>query len=237
MLKVWILAKRELSSFFDSLMAYIIIITFLAFTGFLTWLAGADIFMRKEADLMVFFSWARITLVFFIPAITMKLFAEEIKTGTIELLLTKDLTERQIVLGKFLACIILVLVTLVFTLPYYVTVSTLGAIDHGATISGFLALMLMSFAYVAIGLWASSITNNQIVAFVLALVTIVIIHFIFDVLASATGGIVSTVFSQLSSSRHIDSLSRGVMDIRDVLFFISITVLGLALAELSIKKR
>lgn len=237
MLKVWIIAKRELGSFFDSLMAYIIIITFLAFTGFLTWLAGSDIFMRKEADLLVYFSWARITLVFFIPAITMKLFAEEIKTGTIELLLTKDLTERQLVLGKFLACVLLVLITLLFTLPYYVTVSTLGPLDHGATISGFLALLLMSCAYITIGIWASSITNNQIVAFILALVTIVIIHFIFDVLASGTGGIISTIFSQLSSSRHIDSLSRGVMDIRDIIYFISVTILGLALAEMSIKKR
>lgn len=101
MLKVWIIAKRELGSFFDSLMAYIIIITFLAFTGFLTWLAGSDIFMRKRSRFISLFLLGQDNIGLFIPAITMKLFAEEIKTGTIELLLTKDLTERQLVLGKF----------------------------------------------------------------------------------------------------------------------------------------
>ena len=113
----WIIAKRELNANFDSLIAYIILVLFLGFTGYFTWFGGSDIFYRKQADLAVFFAVAKWTLFFFIPAITMRQFAEERRTGTIELLLTKNVTERQVVLGKFLASFLIVAIALAFTLP------------------------------------------------------------------------------------------------------------------------
>ena len=166
---IWIIAKRELSEFFDSLIAYILLFAFLGFTGFFTWLSGnGDIFFRKQADLSVFFSVASLTLFFFIPAITMKMLAEERKSGTIELLLTKPVTDWQLVAGKFLAALLMVIIALLFTIPYYYTVSTLGNFDHGASISGYIGLIFMSAAYIAIGLFASSITKNQIASFILS---------------------------------------------------------------------
>ncbi|MEO6189673.1 MAG: ABC transporter permease [Saprospiraceae bacterium] len=230
------IAKRELNSFFDSLMAYILLIAFLGFSGFFTWIYGADVFIRKEADLDVFFGIAKWTLFFFIPAITMKMIAEEKKSGTIEILLTKAVNPRQLVLGKYLACLILILITLLFTLPYYFSIARLGNIDTGATISGYLGLMLMSSAYIAIGIFTSSITNNQIVAFLLALLIGIVFHFILDVISSGSRGMMGNILSDLSVSKHFDSISRGVLDTRDILFFLGLTALGLYLSELFVSK-
>ncbi|MBK7360586.1 MAG: ABC transporter permease subunit [Saprospiraceae bacterium] len=234
---VWIIAKKELNSFFDSLTAYILLIAFLGFSGFFTWITGSDIFMRKEADLEVFFSVSKWTLFFFIPAITMKMLAEENKSGTIELLLTKAITARQIILGKFLACFLLIGVALLFTVSYYITVSQIGNIDHGATLCGYLGLLLMSAAYIGIGMFASSITNNQIVAFLLALLIGVFFHFIFDMMSYNSGGFVAQLLSGLSVNRHFESLSQGVLDTKDILFFASLTITGLLLSEVFISKR
>lgn len=234
---VWIIAKKELNSFFDSLTAYILLIAFLGFSGFFTWITGSDIFMRKEADLEVFFSVSKWTLFFFIPAITMKMLAEENKSGTIELLLTKAITARQIILGKFLACLMLIGIALFFTVSYYITVSQIGNIDHGATLCGYLGLLLMSAAYIGIGLFASSITNNQIVAFLLALLIGVFFHFIFDMMSYNSGGFVAQLLSGLSVNRHFESLAQGVLDTKDILFFASLTIAGLLLSELFISKR
>lgn len=233
---ITIIAKRELNSFFDSLMAYILLIAFLGFSGFFTWIYGADVFIRKEADLAVFFSIAKWTLFFFIPAITMKMIAEEKKSGTLEILLTKAVSPRQLVLGKYLACLMLIIITLAFTLPYYFSISRLGNIDHGATVSGYLGLILMSSAYIAIGLFASSITNNQIVAFLLSLLIGIVFHFILDVIGHGTRGFVGNLLNDLSVSKHFDSISRGVIDTKDVLFFISLTILGLLLSEVFVSK-
>lgn len=235
---VWVIAKRELNSFFDSLVAYIVLIAFLGFSGFFTWLSGSgDIFMRRQADLAVFFSVARWTLFFFIPALTMRMLAEERRSGTLELLLTKAVSNRQVVLGKFVACLLMVGIALLFTLPYYFTVSQLGDMDHGATLAGYFGLLLMSAAYIAIGLFASSITNNQIVAFLLALFIGIFFHFLFDVLAAGATGFWGELFSTLSMSRHVDSITRGVLDSKDLVYFLSLTAFGLLLAELSISKR
>lgn len=235
---VWIIAKRELNEFFDSLIAYILLIAFLGFTGFFTWLSGnGDIFFRKQADLQVFFSIANLTLFFFIPAITMKLLAEERKAGTIELLLTKPVTDWQLVLGKFSAGLLMVMIALAFTIPYYITVSTLGNFDHGASLSGYLGLILMSAAYIAIGLFASSITKNQIAAFILALLIGVCFHFLFGIIAASSTGLVSEIFDTLSLTNHYDSISRGVIDTKDLIYFLSITFLGLIFSEFMVSKR
>ena len=234
---IWIIARRELNSFFDSLVAYIMLIAFLGFSGFFTWLFGSDIFFVKEASLQVFFGVAFWTLFVFIPAITMRQLAEERKTGTIEMLLTKSVNNRQLVLGKWLACFLLVAVALVFTLPYYFTVASLGEIDHGATISGYLALLLMSAMYVSIGIFASSLTNNQIVAFLLALLIGIFFHFLFGIMAGSTSGWLSEILETLSLSNHFESISRGVLDSKDLIYFISITIFGILMAEYMIAKR
>lgn len=234
----WVIAKKELGSFFDSLIAYILLVAFLGFSGFFTWLnSNADIFFRKQADLQVFFGVAYWTLFFFIPALTMRQLAEEKKTGTIELLLTKAVSDRQLVFGKFLACLLLVLIALAFTLPYYFTVAKIGNIDHGATISGYLSLILMSAAYIAIGLLASSITNNQIVAFLLALLVGIFFHFLFDAFAQNMTGWMGELFDTLSLQQHFTSMMRGVIDTKDLIYFGSLIFLGLLLSELVISKR
>jgi len=160
MRQIWTISNRELQSFFDSLMAYIMIIAFLGFSGFFTWLFGSDIFFVKQASLQSFFGIAYWTLFFFIPALTMRLFAEENRAGTIELLLTKPVTDWQVVFGKFLSTFILILIALVLTLPYYITVASLGPVDHGAVLTGYLGLILMSAAYISVGIFISSVFNN-----------------------------------------------------------------------------
>ena len=237
MKKIWILTKKELQSFFDSLIAYILFIVFLGFSGFFTWLYGNDIFLRNQADLQVFFAIAYWTLFFFVPALTMKMLAEENKTGTIELLLTKAISDWQVVMGKFLACLLLVMIVLSLSLPYYFTVWRLGPIDHSAVFCGYLGLVLMSAAYISIGIFASSITSNQIVAFLLALFIGMFFHIIFEVMASSFTGTIGEIFSYLSLSTHYDSISRGVIDTKDLIYFLSIIFTGLVLSEISIAKR
>lgn len=233
----WIIAKRELNANFDSLMAYIVLVLFLGFSGYFTWISGGDIFYRKQADLVVFFAVAKWTLFFFIPAITMRQFAEEYRTGTIELLLTRNVTERQVVLGKFFASLLIVVIALACTLPYYVTVSMLGNVDHGATLLGYLGLILLSASYISIGLFASSTTNNQIVAFLLSLFIGIFFHFLFDIMAGASTGLVADVLQMLSATYHFDSMARGVVDTKDLVFFASIILLGLLLTEYNLRNR
>ncbi|HNP18937.1 MAG TPA: ABC transporter permease subunit [Fulvivirga sp.] len=237
MRSIWIITKRELQSFFDSLIAYIMLVLFLGFSGFFTWLYGSDIFLVGQANLESFFNIAFWTLFFFIPAITMRMLAEENKTGTIELLLTKAVTDREVILGKFFACFILVAIALAFTLPYYVTVANIGNVDHGAVWCGYLGLLLMSAAYISIGLFTSSITNNQIVAFLLALFIGLFFHIIFNVLSSNLTGFMGQLFNTLSLSAHFESLARGVIDTKDIVYFLTIVGIGVRLAEMSLAKR
>ena len=178
MIKIWIIAKRELRSFFDSLMAYVMIVLFLGFSGFFTWLFGNDIFLVNQASLQSFFGISSWTLFFFIPAVTMGLLSDERKSGTLELLVTKPVSDWQIIAGKFLSAFLLICITLALTLPYYFTVASIGKIDHGAVWMGYLGLLFMSASYISIGLFASSITSNQIVAFLSALFIGIFFHLI-----------------------------------------------------------
>lgn len=234
---IWIITKKELQTFFDSLIAYIMLVAFLGFSGFFTWLYGSDVFFVGQASMQSFFSIAYWTLFFFIPALTMRMLAEEKRSGTIELLLTKAVSDRQVVVGKFLACLLLIVIALAFTLPYYFTISSIGNIDHGAVWCGYLGLILMSAVYISIGLFTSSTTSNQIVAFLLALFIGLFFHVIFDVLASNVTGFTGQLFSTLSLSTHYDSITRGVIDTKDLIYFLSLIVLGIFLSELSIAKR
>jgi ABC-2 type transport system permease protein len=236
MKQIWVISKRELQSFFDSLTAYIMLIAFLGFSGLFTWLYGSDIFMVKQASLQTFFGVAYWTLFFFIPALTMRQFAEENKTGTIELLLTRPVNDWQVVLGKFFATLLLIVIALAFTLPYYITVASLGKIDHGAVITGYLGLIFMSAAYISIGIFTSSISNNQIIGFLLALAIGIMFQFLFAFIAQGTGGIVGGVLDYLSLSTHFESVSRGVLDSKDIVYFLSLIFLGLVSTEAVLTK-
>lgn len=237
MKEVIVISKRELKTFFDSLIAYILIIVFLGMSGFFTWLFGSDVFFIGQATLQPFFSIAYWTLFFFIPALTMKMLSEERRSGTLELLLTKPVSDWQVVMGKFVACLELIMIALLFTLPYYITIWILGPIDHGAVWCGYLGMILMSAALISIGLFASSITNNQIVAFLLSLFIGVFFLIIFDVLANSFVGGLGEFLSYLSLSTHYESISRGVIDSRDILYFLSIAFFGLFLAETVLSRR
>jgi ABC-2 type transport system permease protein len=237
MKKIWIIAKKELRSFFDSLMAYIMIILFLGFSGFFTWLYGGDVFLVNQASLQSFFSIAFWTLFFFIPAVTMGLLADEKKSGTIELLITKPISYWQIIFGKFLSAFLLIAITLALTIPYYITVASIGKIDHGAVWMGYLGLLLISASYISIGLFASSITNNQIVSFLIALFIGIFFHLIFGLIGSSMGGIMNTIFSYLSLLTHYDSMSRGVIDSKDLIYFASVILLGLIGTEIALVKK
>lgn len=232
-----LIARRELSGFFDTLTAYILLVLFLGFSGFFTWAYGNDIFLRNQADLAVFFGIAYWSLFFFIPAITMRTLAEENKSGTIELLLTKAVTDWQIVLGKFLGSLGLILVALLLTTPFYFSVWNLGPVDHGSVIAGYFGLVLMAASYISIGLFASSITQNQIVAFLLSMLIGIFFHIVFDVLRSGLTGWAGSLFDYLSLSTHYESISRGVVDSRDLVYFFSLITAGLVLAETSLAKR
>ena len=231
------IANRELSSFFNSLMAYIMLILFLGFSGFFTWLFGSDIFFVKQASLSAFFGIAYWTLFFFIPALTMRLLAEENRSGTIELLLTKPVSNWQVILGKFTSTLVLIFIALALTIPYYITVSYLGNIDHGAVWSGYLGLLLISAVYISIGIFASSFSTNQIVGYLLALFIGIFFQIIFSLIANGSHGLIGELFNYLSMSTHFESISRGVRDSKDLTYFLSLIFLGLIGTEAVMEKR
>jgi ABC-2 type transport system permease protein len=231
MKKIWIITKRELQAYFDSLMAYILLILFLGFSGFFTWIYGSDIFFIKQASLQVFFGIAYWTLFFFIPSLTMSLLSEENKSGTIELLLTKPISNWQVIMGKFSAALFLILIALALTLPYYITVTNLGNIDNGQVFSGYLALILFSAMYISIGLFTSSITNNQIVSYLLTLSIGIFFQIIFGMLSYNFQGVLGHMLSYLAVSTHFESMTRGVIDSRDLIYFFVFIFFGLLLTE------
>jgi ABC-2 type transport system permease protein len=237
MRQIWIVCKRELNSFFDSLLAYIMIVAFLGFSGFFTWLYGRDVFFIKQASLNSFFDVAYWTLFFFIPALTMRLIAEEKNSGTLEMLLTKPVSDWQLVMGKYLSTLLLILISLALTILYYITVARIGPVDHGAVLTGYLGLILMSAAYISIGVFTSSITNNQIIAFLLALLIGIFFHLLFGLLARNFPGILGNVLNYLSIDTHYNSVTRGVIDTRDIIYFASVIFAGLFCSELVLSKR
>lgn len=238
MKQILIITKKEFSGYFDSLMAYILIVVFLSISGFFTWLYGnSDVFFINQASMKPFFSIAYWSLFIFIPALTMKQVAEEIKTGTIELILSKPVTEWQWVSGKFLASFLLVLITLALTLPWYITIANIGPIDHGSVWTGYLGLLLMSATYISIGIFTSSITNNQIIAFLLALLIGLFFQIFFGILANAFDGVIANVLAYADMNLHYQNITRGVIDSKDLIYFFSLIILGLAASELSLLKR
>lgn len=235
--QIWIIAKRELRSFFDSLMAYVMLILFLGFTGFFTWISGRNVFFIKQANLQVFFGIAYWSLFFFIPALTMRLIAEERKTGTLELLLTKSVSDWQLLVGKFLGTFALIGIALSMTVPYVITLANIGDLDGNAVFCGYFGLLLMSASYISIGIFTSSVTNNQIIAFLLALTIGIFFHILFQMLAGTTGGVLSEIFNYLNLNTHYGSITRGVIDSKNIIYFVSIILGGLVSAESVLARR
>lgn len=226
------LLRKEIAMFFSSLTGYLVVTVFLLVTGLLLWVVPGDlnILFGGYASLEALFFLAPWIYLFLVPAVTMRLFAEERRTGTMELLLTRPLSELQIVAAKYLAGVALVFISLLPTLFYYWSVSQLGNpvgnIDTGATWGSYIGLFFLAAVYVAIGVFASSLTDNQIVAFVLAVLLCFVFFYGFEA-ASQIPGLKGSrdalVF--LGINEHYKSVSRGVVDSRDVVYFLSVIAL------------
>ena len=228
------LYKKELSSFFSSLMGYLTIVVFLVLTGLMMWVFHfqSNVLDYGFAGIDPLFAIAPFLYLFLIPAITMRSLAEERLTGTIELLLTKPLSEFTILMAKFLAGLTMVLISLLPTLVYYVSVYLLGDpvgnIDTGAVIGSYIGMLFLGGAFVAIGLFASSLSNNQIVAFIIAALLCAVCYLGFETLCSIPFiGKATLVLRQLGIQYHYESISRGVIDTRDVIYFLSVMAIFL----------
>ncbi|RZM26983.1 MAG: gliding motility-associated ABC transporter permease subunit GldF [Pedobacter sp.] len=235
--------KRELFSLLNSLMAYITIGVFLLAAGLLLWFfPDTSILDYGYAELNGFFSLVPFLFLFLIPAITMRAFAEERREGTYILLASRPLTDWQIILGKYFACLVIVGLALLPTLIYVFSVYQLGLpqgnLDTGATIGAYIGLMFLGAAFTAIGIFLSSITKNQVVAFAIAVFICFIVYSGFDALAKIEGlNFLESTFLFLSINAHYESVSRGVLDTRDLVYFISILVLFLGVTRYALGGR
>ncbi len=235
--------KRELFSLLNSMMAYITIGVFLLAAGLLLWFfPDTSILDYGYAELTSFFSLVPFLFMFLIPAISMRSFAEERREGTYILLATRPLTDWQIILAKYLACFILVLFSLVPTLIYYYTISILtmpeGNVDTGAIIGSYLGLLLLGAAFTAIGVFASSITKNQVIAFAVSVFLCFMVYTGFDAMAKMEMlSALQSTFVFLSVNEHYQSISRGVLDTRDLVYFLSLVAFFLLLTHYAIGGR
>ncbi|MEC4115871.1 gliding motility-associated ABC transporter permease subunit GldF [Myroides phaeus] len=228
---------REIKSFFGSLTGYLVIICFLAINGGLLWFVDGDFNVLQSgfADLSPFFNLAPWVLIFLIPAVTMKSFSEEIKNGTIELLLTKPLSIWQIVLGKFFGVFFLIVLAILPTIVYVFVLKDLVLpgqfFDLGSIVGSFVGLLFLVSSYAAIGVFSSSITENQIVAFIVGIVLCAFFSIGIDMMS----GVFGEWFAKIGMFYHFRSISRGVLDTRDLLYFGSIATLFLGFTVFKIK--
>ncbi len=217
--------KRELGNYFATPVAYVFIVIFLLLTGVFTFYLGG-FFERGQADLLPFFSYHPWLYLFLIPAISMRLWAEERKTGTIELLMTLPISTTQAVLGKFLAAWMFIAIALLLTFPLWITVNYLGSPDNAVIFAGYLGSLLMAGAFLAIGACISAITRNQVIAFVIAVVVCFIFMLsgfpmVIDFFKGWAPQAMINAISSLSFLTHFNSLMKGVIDLRDIIYFTS----------------
>ncbi len=235
--------KKEIRSFLSSFIAYIVMAVFLLTTGLFMWvLKGSTVFDLGLASMLVMFQMAPYVLIFLVPAITMRSFSDEQKNGTLELLATKPITETQIILGKFFASLTLVLFAILPTLIYYFSIYQLGTpignIDTGAMWGSYFGLLLLAAAYTAIGIFCSSLTENQIVALISGMALCFGFYQVIGLLGEVKWlNVIGKSMQWFGLDYHYDSLSRGVIDTRDVLFFTSITALFLLSTKLKFQAR
>lgn len=231
---------REIKSFFGSPIGYLVIAVFLIGNGLFLWVFEGEynILNSGFADLTPFFTLAPWILIFLIPAVTMRSFSDEKKQGTIELLLTKPLSIWQIVNGKFLGSMLLIAMAIIPTFIYVKVISTLGMpegnIDMGSTMGSYFGLLFLIAAYSAIGIFTSTLSENQIVAFIVAVFLCFFFYFGFESLANIIPSFRGLI-SAFGMQDHFKSMGRGVIDTRDVIYFVSVTVLFLSYTVYNLK--
>jgi ABC-2 type transport system permease protein len=216
--------RRELRSYFVTPVAYVFLVIFLVLAGMLTFYAG-DFYERRQADLQPFFAMHAWLYLVLVPAVTMRMWAEEAKGGTMELLLTLPIGPAGAMLGKFLAAWLFIGVALLLTFPIWATVNYLGSPDNGVILAGYLGSWLMSGAFIAIGACLSAVTRSQVVAFILTLVVCFLLVLagqpqVLDFLQAALPARLINGVAHLSLPQHFEALARGVLDLRDVLYFL-----------------
>jgi ABC-2 type transport system permease protein len=228
---IWTIAKRELSAYFTSPVAYVFLVIFLLLTGFFTFTAGS-FFERGEASLAAFFGWHPWLFLVLVPAVGMRVWAEERRSGTIELLLTMPIAPWQAIVAKFLASWAFLAVALLLTFPAVITVNLLGSPDNGIIVAGYFGSLLLAGTYLAITCMTSAMTRNQVVALILSVVIclfLILAGFnpVTDLLARWGSPAFVDAVAAFSVVTHFDGFQRGVVDARDLLFFLS--VIGFAL--------
>ena len=234
------LLLREIKSFFGSPIGYLVIAIFLLLNGLFLWVFEGDFNILNSgfADLSPFFTLAPWILIFLIPAVTMRSFSDEKKQGTIELLFTKPLTVWEMVNGKFFGALLLIILAILPTIVYVFVLSSLGDpsgnIDTGSIIGSYFGLLFLISGYSAIGIFTSALSDNQIVAFIMAVFLCFVFYYGFEGISAIAGGF-SNFVSALGMDYHFKSISRGVIDTRDIIYFVSITVLFLSLTVYKLK--
>jgi len=222
---LWFISKRELASYFATPLAYVFIVIFLVLSGVFTFYLG-DFYASNQADLAPFFAFHPWLYLFLVPAIAMRLWSEERKSGTIELLLTLPIRKSSAVLGKFLAAWLFCALALALTFPMVLTVNWLGEPDNGAILTGYLGSLLLSGSYLAIGLCLSALSKNQVIAFILSITVCFLFiasgfPMVLDALSFAPQWLRDAIAS-LSFLTRFDAISKGVIDVRDLLYFLSL---------------
>lgn len=238
------LFKKEINGFLNSLIGYIVIIVFLLMVGLFLWVFPMQFNLLDfgYANVDGLFILGPFVFLFLIPAITMRSFAEEKRSGTIELLMTQPLTDLQVILAKFMAGVVLVLFALVPTLIYYVSIYLLGLptgnIDSGAFWGSFIGLILLGACFVSIGIFASALSDNQIVSFIIAVFLSFLLYMGFEFIYSfVVSGEIGLLIQSLGISAHYSSISRGVVDTRDLVYFFSVMGLFILLSKLVLESR
>ncbi len=235
------IVKREINSFFASPIGYLVIGLFLVINGLFLWVFGGNfnILDAGFADLSSFFELAPWVLLFLIPAVTMRAFSDEKKMGTLELLLTKPIKLPNIVLGKYFGAVLLICIALVPTLLYVFTLSSLGNpignYDVGSTFGSYIGLLFLILAYTAIGIFASTLSNNQIVAFIIAVFLCFVLYYGFEGLSSLFA--TDMTIERLGMKAHFDSVARGVLDTRDIIYFLSVSILFIGLTVFKLRNK
>ncbi len=227
------ITKREIRTYFNSPVAYIVVTVFMLISGYFFF---NTLFIEKQAEMRGFFSIAPMLFAFIAPAITMRLIAEEKGSGTLEMLITMPLRDWEVVLGKFLAAMFLLIVLVVMTMAYGVTLSLIGPLDKGPAIGGYLGLLLMGGSYVAIGVMASAFTKNQIVAFIIGF-GISFSLYLFGHIVQLVPQSIQPLVAFLGTNGHFESIGRGVIDTRDLFYYLSIMVVSLSIATTTLESR
>lgn len=237
-----VLILKEVRGFLGSLIGQVVVVVFLLLTGLFLWVFPNNILDTGYADLAPLFFIAPWVFLFLVPAVTMRSFSEEKRTGTIELLLTKPLTELQLVLAKYIAAVILVIFALLPTLVYWYSLHDLamprGNLDTGGIIGSYVGLLFLASCFAAIGVFASAITENQVVAFMIAVFLCFFLYLGFDLIASFDAfGALEGPIKSIGIQDHYTSLSRGVLDLRDVLYFLGTITVFLLLTRTALQSR